>query len=169
MASKPAADGSSPRIRPAIAKGGRAAPKPVRFLADQLPAMMYGFGDVENPLQSTVDTIEDVVVSYIQQLVRGAMSVGSQGHLSEQSLLMQVRRNPRKYHRARDLLTKWEEIKKVRAIPPHRCIVRTGFGRASEARPVVSRPSRMTSRSMGSGCDGSQEIPISPLTHDTAE
>jgi hypothetical protein len=31
--------------------------------------MMFGFGDVERPLQSTVDVVEDVVTSYLRNLV----------------------------------------------------------------------------------------------------
>jgi hypothetical protein len=81
---------------------GRAAPQ------------MFGFGDVELPLQSTVDTVADVVLAYLGRLVKRASSASThRGRLTEQELLIQVRTDPRKYHRAKDLLMKWGEIKTV--------------------------------------------------------
>ena len=82
--------------------------------------MMFGFGDVEAPLQSTVDTVEDLVASYVTTLVKKAQegkgSGGPRGgQLTEQDLLMQVRKDPPKYYRATELLTKWDEIKTAKA------------------------------------------------------
>eukprot|EP01052_Picozoa_sp_SAG31_P059483 SAG31_NODE_18777_length_623_cov_0.853053_2_plen_67_part_01 len=37
-----------------------------------VPDMMFGFGDVETPMQSTVDIVEDVVVSYLRDLIQNA-------------------------------------------------------------------------------------------------
>eukprot|EP01045_Picozoa_sp_COSAG04_P003576 COSAG04_NODE_146_length_22922_cov_53.506901_21_plen_93_part_00 len=81
--------------------------------------MLFGFGDVEAPLQSTVDTVEDLVTSYVQLLVRKAAAEKAgapkgEQQLTEQDLMMQVRKDPRKYHRARELLDKWDEIKKAK-------------------------------------------------------
>ncbi len=83
-----------------------------------VPDMMFGFGDVETPLQSTVDTVEDLVTSYVQTLVKKAQdgrASGSRTPLTEQDLLMQVRKDPPKYYRATELLEKWDEIKKAKA------------------------------------------------------
>ena len=55
--------------------------------------MMFGFGDVEAPLQSTVDTMEDLVASYVQVLVKKAQegrTSGARAQLTEQDLLMQA-------------------------------------------------------------------------------
>jgi hypothetical protein len=80
--------------------------------------MMFGFGDVEAPLQSTVDTMEDLVTSYVQTLVKKAQegrASGSRTQLTQQDLLMQVRKDPPKYYRATELLEKWDEIKTAKA------------------------------------------------------
>ena len=75
---------------------------------------MFGFGDVEAPLQSTVDTIEDTVKAYLRHVIKRASPASThRGRLTDQELLMQVRTDPRKYHRAKDLLVKWGEIKMV--------------------------------------------------------
>lgn len=89
-----------------------------RALAGAVPDMMFGFGDVEAPLQSTVDTMEDLVKSYIETLVKRAHEArtsGSRTQLTEQDLLMQVRKDPPKYYRATELLEKWDEIKKAKS------------------------------------------------------
>ena len=94
----------------------RGPAKKKRYLNDQLGDMLFGFGDVETPLQSTIDMVEDVVVSYLQLLIRRADAQSShRGRLTEQDILMQVRKDPRKYHRAKDLLVKWEEIKAAKS------------------------------------------------------
>ena len=83
-----------------------------------VPDMMFGFGDVEAPLQSTVDTMEDLVTSYVKTLIQKALdgrTSGSRTHLTEQDLLMQVRKDPPKYYRATELLEKWDEIKQAKA------------------------------------------------------
>ena len=118
---------SIPRKKPATGKKALAAGKGKRsrgrqhigkrqrYLGNDLPDMLFGFGDVDNPLQSTVDTVEDVVVSFLQSLiVKATKESVSGGRLSETELLMQVRKFPRKYHRARELLDKWKQIQTVR-------------------------------------------------------
>ena len=59
------------------------------LLVYAVPDMMFGFGDVEAPLQSTVDTMEDLVTSYVQTLVKKAQegrASGSRTQLTEQDL-----------------------------------------------------------------------------------
>ena len=80
--------------------------------------MPWEDSDDEAPLQSTVDTMEDLVASYVQVLVKKAQegrTSGARAQLTEQDLLMQVRKDPPKYYRATELLEKWDEIKKAKA------------------------------------------------------
>lgn len=112
--------GAKPADKPADRAGAKPPLKKKRHLNYDLPDMMFGFGDVEAPLQSTVDTVEDLVASYVTTLVKKAQEskAGQQGkaaQLTEQDLLMQVRKDPPKYYRATELLTKWDEIKTAKA------------------------------------------------------
>lgn len=41
--------------------------------------MMFGFGDVEAPMQSTVDVVDDLVSSYLRDLIQKAAANSVEG------------------------------------------------------------------------------------------
>mmetsp|Transcript_29041 Transcript_29041/g.72908 ORF Transcript_29041/g.72908 Transcript_29041/m.72908 type:complete len:152 (+) Transcript_29041:455-910(+) len=82
-----------------------------------LRMMMFGFGDVEQPLQQTVDTVEDVLVDYITEFVHQAMEQATKvGKVQKEDLLFQVRKDSRKFNRATELLYLEEKIKEAKSL-----------------------------------------------------
>ena len=120
----------SKRKRPTNSKdssrggGGGGADEPRRrrpnYLTNELPDMMFGFGDVETPMQSTVDVVDDLVSAYVRDLVQKAAANSVQSDnkgrrkLSAEDGLLLIRKDPVKYQRAIDLLGKWEDVKNAR-------------------------------------------------------
>lgn len=71
----------------------------------ELRQMMYGSGDVSNPLPESLDLIEDLTVEFIMQMTRRAAQVaGSRDRVRTEDLLFAIRDNPRMYARACELL-----------------------------------------------------------------
>lgn len=81
---------------------------------EDIEEMMYGFGDKWPPQAESVDLIEELAVSYIQDLCRRAMEVADYtGKLDKQCFMYAVRKDSRKFSRAYSLLKANEELKKV--------------------------------------------------------
>lgn len=76
--------------------------------------MMYGFGDDQNPYTETVDMLEDLVVHYITELTCNAMEIGRSGRVQVEDIMFLMRKDPKKFGRAHDLLSMNEELKKAR-------------------------------------------------------
>jgi len=77
--------------------------------------MMYGFGDVVNPLPESVDLMEDLVVEYITEMTQKAMQIAAKrGKLKTEDLLFLVRKDGKKYTRVVELLRMNEELKNAR-------------------------------------------------------
>lgn len=98
-------------------------------LTRDLAVMMYGFGDDIQPLQETLDLVEDIVLGYANTLLHKAMdSAAMRGKLRRQGapgagaavgaedILFLVRKDPKKYARAKELLIMDEEIRKARQV-----------------------------------------------------
>lgn len=98
-------------------------------LVRDLAVMMYGFGDDVSPLPETLDLVEDIVLDYASTLMRKAMdSAAQRGKLrgvrmagagtavGAEDVLFLVRKDPRKYARAKELLIMDEEIRKARQV-----------------------------------------------------
>mmetsp|Transcript_22774 Transcript_22774/g.54520 ORF Transcript_22774/g.54520 Transcript_22774/m.54520 type:complete len:144 (+) Transcript_22774:164-595(+) len=97
---------------------GDAPQKKRGWFTKDLRVMMYGFGDSEHPLQRTVDLVEDILIEYITEFVHTAMDHASKtGKVQKEDLLFQIRKDPRKFNRAMELLMMDERIKEAR-----RCI-----------------------------------------------
>ncbi|RMZ99880.1 nudC domain-containing 3-like [Brachionus plicatilis] len=73
--------------------------KKKHYFLKELKMMMYGFGDEENPYQETTIRI---------------MEVNRQNKVQIEDLMYLLRKDPRKYARAKDLLIMNEELKKAR-------------------------------------------------------
>ncbi|XP_046284213.1 transcription initiation factor TFIID subunit 13-like [Marmota monax] len=94
------------------AEGGQGKRK--RLFSKELRCMMYGFGDDQNPYTESVDILEDLVIEFISEMTHKAMSIGRQGGVQIEDIVFLIRKDPRKFARAKDLLTKNEELKRAR-------------------------------------------------------
>ena len=98
--------------------------------------MMYGFGDDENPLPESIELLEEMVIHFIQNMVSmklrlagwlswysliwahfqtiKAMEINKQNKVQIEDIMYLLRKDPRKYARAKDLLIMDKELKKAR-------------------------------------------------------
>ncbi|KYQ92595.1 transcription initiation factor TFIID subunit [Tieghemostelium lacteum] len=77
--------------------------------------MMYGFGDVKEPLQESVDLLEDIVFEFIQETtLKAAQCSTKRGKFQTEDLVFLVRKDPKKYYRIIELLRMNEELKKAK-------------------------------------------------------
>ena len=76
--------------------------------------MMYGFGDDQNPYTESVDMLEDLVISYITEVICKAMDVGKSGRVQVEDVMYLVRADAKKCARVKDLLSMNEELKRAR-------------------------------------------------------
>lgn len=115
--------------------------------AKELKTLMYGFGDSPNPIQETVDVVEDILVEYVRETVCAALSeAGRLGKLAERDratgqpklkidekdILFLVRKDPKKYNRIRDLLEMQQMIKEARKMVDATEIERLGTAAEAE-------------------------------------
>ncbi|EFA74643.1 transcription initiation factor TFIID subunit [Heterostelium album PN500] len=86
-----------------------------RTFTKDLKHMMYGFGDVRDPLPDTVDLLEEIVFEYIQEMTLKAAQVSTKrGRFQTEDLVFLVRKDAKKYHRVIELLKMNEELKKAK-------------------------------------------------------
>lgn len=84
------------------------------FVKDLKP-MLYGFGDSSTPLSQTVEVVEDVMLEYVSTMMHKALDLaGPYAKLTEQDLLYLVRKDPRKYSRARELMKLQMDLNQAR-------------------------------------------------------
>ncbi|GFR41669.1 hypothetical protein Agub_g2412, partial [Astrephomene gubernaculifera] len=93
-----------------------------------LSRLMYGFGDYENPIQETINVVEDILVEYVRETCCSALNEAARiGKLErdrhsgapklkvdEKDILFLVRKDPKKYSRIRELLDMQILIKEAR-------------------------------------------------------
>eukprot|EP00898_Chlorokybus_atmophyticus_P000215 jgi/Chlat1/1194/Chrsp115S01670 len=85
------------------------------LFSKELRLMMYGFGDDPQPLQESVDLVEELVVDYLTDMMHKALDVSSRrGRLQTEDIIFLIRKDLRKYKRAQELLRMYEELKRVR-------------------------------------------------------
>ncbi|KAL4421814.1 hypothetical protein ABPG77_001603 [Micractinium sp. CCAP 211/92] len=139
---KAAADGEAgtpapKRQKAAEAKAAKQEEEPVQQeafnmrgqLTRDLAVMMYGFGDDIQPLAETLDLVEDIVLDYATTLLHKAMdsaalrgklrrpgAPGAGAAVGAEDILFLVRKDPKKYARAKELLIMDEEIKKAKQL-----------------------------------------------------
>ncbi|KAL7058519.1 hypothetical protein AAHC03_016399 [Spirometra sp. Aus1] len=83
------------------------------FLKD-IRSMLYAFGDVESPLPETVAVLEEIAVQYIIDMSRRALETGRVGKITVEDVAYLVRKESRKFSRAKELLLVSEELKRAR-------------------------------------------------------
>ena len=79
--------------------------KRAKFAADLRP-MMYGFGDSSQPLEETVDLVEDVLIDFLKTITEKSVQQngGAPEKLRVEDMLFAIRKDRPKYNRARELL-----------------------------------------------------------------
>ncbi|GJP74404.1 hypothetical protein CLOP_g4989 [Closterium sp. NIES-67] len=77
--------------------------------------MMYGFGDDPEPLPESVELVEEIAIEYITDMVHRAQEVAARrGRLTTEDVLFLIRKDPRKFARAKELLAMNVELKEAR-------------------------------------------------------
>ncbi|KAI6214075.1 hypothetical protein M3Y94_00225900 [Aphelenchoides besseyi] len=85
-----------------------------RMFRRELALMLYGFGDSKEPRDDTLEALERIVMEYIQVLCQKALSVGKPNRIGLDDIYYFIRRDPKKFARVKELLSKFEELKKAR-------------------------------------------------------
>jgi transcription initiation factor TFIID subunit 13 len=105
---------------------GDASPSPVsrsqkgyerirQHLRRDLPAMLYGLGDVRNPYTETVDMLQDLVMEYITDVTAAASKVTRENEpIRVSAVSFAVRKSPSKCARIKDLLKASQELRNAR-------------------------------------------------------
>jgi len=118
--------GRRPKGRPpkeASAAAGAEAKHPrgvkrKKMFARELQMMMYGFGDVANPLPESVDLLEDMVVEYVVEMTQKTLQVTKKSKVQADDILFLLRKDPKRHTRAVELLRMSVEIEKSRRTKP---------------------------------------------------
>eukprot|EP00040_Diaphanoeca_grandis_P024287 m.133287 g.133287 ORF g.133287 m.133287 type:complete len:231 (+) comp29666_c0_seq1:170-862(+) len=85
------------------------------YFTRELRKMMYGFGDVHEPLDSTVIVLEDLVQDYILNVAVNAMETAKRrGAFKVEDILFYLRNDRKKYLRVKEMLDKMEKIREAR-------------------------------------------------------
>ena len=85
-----------------------------KFL-DDLPKMMYGFGDVPEPFQESKQLLNQMIEEYIKSFVTDAMAGKVDKKLSPSMLKFRIK-NPQKRKRIDELLMMNEELRDAKAL-----------------------------------------------------
>ncbi|CAD5219162.1 unnamed protein product [Bursaphelenchus okinawaensis] len=85
-----------------------------RLFRKELSSMLYGFGDVKETDEATLEALEKIVMDYIEKLCKKALKVGKGNRLGLDDIYYLIRRDRRKFARVRELLSMSEELKKAR-------------------------------------------------------
>ena len=92
-------------------------PKERSKLTGSIEEMMFGFGDEWPPNRDSVNAVEALALSYIQDLCLEALEVaGRNGKLDKECFLYLVRKEKAKFNRIDKLLRTNEELKEVQKV-----------------------------------------------------
>jgi len=73
--------------------------KKSRLFSKELRQMMYGFGDVRDPLPESVELMEDMVMDFINDIVTKAMQINKQrSRLTTEDIVFLIRKDKKKVH-----------------------------------------------------------------------
>ncbi|KAJ1472033.1 transcription initiation factor IID, 18kD subunit-domain-containing protein [Baffinella frigidus] len=91
-------------------------PKRRRVFSKDLVKMMYGFGDSDKPLAETVDVVEDLVCDFMTNLTESGMALARRKgkKLETENIVVLVRKHPKMYFRAKELLRMNKEISEAK-------------------------------------------------------
>ncbi|KAI8927273.1 transcription initiation factor IID, 18kD subunit-domain-containing protein [Entophlyctis helioformis] len=85
-----------------------------RVFVKEVRNLLYGFGDVPNPLPETAEALDELLEWYITDLCDMAMSRAT-GKLKTSDFLGALAKDPKKLARAHELLKLEKELKNARA------------------------------------------------------
>eukprot|EP00743_Colponemidia_sp_Colp-15_P007269 GILK01007850.1.p1 GENE.GILK01007850.1~~GILK01007850.1.p1 ORF type:complete len:145 (+),score=35.17 GILK01007850.1:33-437(+) len=88
-----------------------------RMFSREVKMMLYGFGDVVNPLSETVDLAEDLVVEYMEEMTKKAIQrTHRQGNsrMKLQDLIDLIKEDKKKCERARNLVHMHDVVAKAK-------------------------------------------------------
>ncbi|EWM22584.1 transcription initiation factor tfiid subunit 13 [Nannochloropsis gaditana] len=93
-----------------------AASKQGKGLRNDLVKMVYGYGDEKQPMQESVDLLDDLVKEYLEEMCRQACEVARLGRRDVQTsdFIFLIRKDGRRYKRMKDLLEADEELRDAR-------------------------------------------------------
>mmetsp|Transcript_8151 Transcript_8151/g.9318 ORF Transcript_8151/g.9318 Transcript_8151/m.9318 type:complete len:159 (-) Transcript_8151:872-1348(-) len=80
----------------------------------ELASVMYGFGDVWNPLPETIELMNRIVIEYIEEMTRASLNAALKGKLTVPCLLYALRHQQQKYNRVNQLIKMNKELNKHR-------------------------------------------------------
>ena len=89
-----------------------------RVFEKDLPAMMYGFGDVSPEEQDpdTVAVVDELTCEFLRFVAKEAASVSDGVKISLDDVMFVVRKDKKKHDRVRELVTKYKEIEMQKKI-----------------------------------------------------
>ena len=77
--------------------------------------MVYGFGGDPSPESETLDVLEDVMVEFVSDVLqRAGTSSSKPGKVRTQDLLYVIRKSPKQWGRAKELLLLKKEIEEAK-------------------------------------------------------
>eukprot|EP01091_Cochliopodium_minus_P006997 TRINITY_DN16940_c0_g1_i2.p1 TRINITY_DN16940_c0_g1~~TRINITY_DN16940_c0_g1_i2.p1 ORF type:complete len:100 (-),score=33.55 TRINITY_DN16940_c0_g1_i2:134-433(-) len=81
-----------------------------------LQEMMYGFGDDKKPNKDSIALVEDFVNQFVTAMTKEASTVTTKPRIKTEDLLFVLRRDPKKYARAEELVKANKEIAKDKSV-----------------------------------------------------
>jgi transcription initiation factor TFIID subunit 13 len=85
------------------------------LFAKDIKALMYGFGDVSNPLPESVEVMDELLEWFIIDLCERAQRKSTFQKLKTTDFLLALENDPKKSARAHELLALDKELKQARA------------------------------------------------------
>uniref|UniRef100_A0A914Y6G2 Transcription initiation factor TFIID subunit 13 n=1 Tax=Panagrolaimus superbus TaxID=310955 RepID=A0A914Y6G2_9BILA len=80
----------------------------------ELKNMLYGFGDVKEPMEETIEELYEVVMEFINAVCYKAASLNGHKKVTLDEIHFLIRRDMKKFTRVAELLSMSEELKKAR-------------------------------------------------------
>jgi transcription initiation factor TFIID subunit 13 len=80
-----------------------------------IKALMYGFGDVRNPIQESVDVVDELLELFIVDLCEKAVKYSTSTKVKTSDFLKALEGDVKKEARAHELLNLDKELKAARA------------------------------------------------------
>ncbi|KAJ3299609.1 Transcription initiation factor TFIID subunit 13 [Borealophlyctis nickersoniae] len=78
--------------------------------------LMYGFGDVTNPAQDTVELMEEMLMIYFADLAAEINKVSTGNKIKLSDILHALRNDPKKLGRAQELIAMSKEIQEAKRL-----------------------------------------------------
>lgn len=83
---------------------------------NELKPLMYGFGDVINPADDTLEMMEDILMMELERILSRILQHNPNSKIKPSDLMFAIRDDARKCARAHELIRLEKEIKVARKI-----------------------------------------------------